>query len=117
MIKEFTKVVLSGSKKGQRTVKRLSKLAKLQLDLKVEKEKRDQYYKEIGQHVHLDQVSDVMNSMKIRTLREQITQQEGKMKTIINQINRLKKIHICAHCGHAVQVDQRYCTRCSRVRK
>ena len=117
VVKAVTKVVISSGKQGKKSVKRLSRLAKLTLTLKIEKDKQNLLYQEIGQHVHLDQPIDLSHSAKIRTLREKITLQESKIKRLIVQINKLKKINICLHCGSALQEEQKFCPKCSRPRK
>ena len=117
MFKTVAKVMVSSGIKGQKSVKRLSRIAKLQLNLKLEKDKQNLLYQEIGQHVHVDQVTDVMHSVKIRSLREKITMQENKIKRLVTQINRLKKVNICLFCGNTLLEEQKYCPKCSRPRK
>ena len=117
ILKVITKTVVTGSVAGQRKVKKYSKLAKLQLELKIEKERKEEYFKEIGKHVHMDQSTDLNHSMKVRHLREQITTQDQKIKHIITQINRIKRINLCSHCGYAFADDHKFCTNCSRSRK
>jgi len=117
MFKTVAKVMVSSGIKGQKSVKRLSRMAKLQLNLKLEKDKQNLLYQEIGQHVHVDHITDVTHSVKIRNLREKITMQENKVKRLVTQINRLKKVNICLFCGNTLQEEQKYCPKCSRPRK
>ena len=116
-IKVVARSVMGASIEGHKVVRRLSKLAQLNMTLKVERDKQKSYYKEIGEHVHIDQVNEMSSSPKIKTLREKIVQQERKITRLVEEINVLKRINSCNHCGYVSKEDQKYCPKCSRPRK
>jgi len=117
LVKTVTRSVMSASMEGQKVVRRLSKLAQLNISLKMERDKQKSYYKEIGEHVHIDQINEVSSSPKIKMLREKIVTQERRIKKLVEEINVLKRINSCNHCGYVSKVDQLYCPKCSRPRK
>ena len=89
-VKTVTRSVIGASIEGQKVVRRLSKLAQLNVALKVERDKQESYYKEIGEHVYIDQVNEVSSSPKIKALREKILIQEQKITRLVEEINVLK---------------------------
>lgn len=105
------------SKEGYRVGRRLSKFAQLNITLKIERDKQKSYYKEIGEHVHIDKITDVSASPKIKILREQIVMQERKIARLVEEINVLKQLNSCAYCGYVGKENQKYCPKCSRPRK
>ena len=113
-VKTVTRSVIGASIEGQKVVRRLSKLAQLNLTLKTERDKRESYYKEIGKHVHIDQVNEASSSPKIKTLRENIVIQERKIAKLVEEINVLKQINSCNYCGYVSKDNQKYCPKCSR---
>ncbi|MCL1989477.1 MAG: hypothetical protein FWG67_01175 [Defluviitaleaceae bacterium] len=117
LIKLVARSVIGASKEGYKVGKRLSKLAQLSLTLKVERDKKKSYYKEIGEHVHNDQVSETASSPKIKALRENIVGQERKIKGLVEEINALKQLNSCAYCGYVSKETYQYCPKCSRPRK
>ena len=116
-IKTATGTFINIGQKGYKVGKRVTKMATLKLSLKVERDKQQAYYQEIGEHIHLDKVDDVVNSQKIRILREKITQQERKITRLVEEINLLKQINSCSYCGHISSENDKYCPKCSRPRK
>jgi len=121
LFKSVAQSVMVIGKEGYKSGKRLSKLAHLNLTLKLERDKQKSYYKEIGEHVHNDQVGETVTSPKIKALRERIVLQERKIKGLIEEINRLKQINRCTHCGYVSNSwsgeEYKYCPKCSRPRK
>ena len=109
--------VIGASIEGQKVVRRLSKLVQLNITLKMERDKQKSYYKEIGEHVHIDQINEVSSSSKIKILRERIVLQERKITKLVEEINVLKQINSCTYCGYVSKEDQKYCPKCSRPRK
>lgn len=102
---------------GQKVVRHLSKMARLNITLKIEREKQKNIYKEIGAHVHHDKVTDVSGSAKMRNLSEKLQTQERSIARLVEQINLLKRINSCSYCGHVAREEFKYCPRCSRPRK
>ena len=115
-IKTATSTLVGMGKKGYKVGKRVSKMTTLNLALKAERNKQQAYYQEIGEHIHIDKIDDATNSQKIRILREKITMQERKIARLIEEINLLKRINSCIHCGHISGEDTKYCPKCSRPR-
>ena len=109
--------MMRASVEGQKVVKRVSKIAQLNITLKMERDRQKEYYKEIGEHVHNDQINEVSSSPKIKRLREQIVLQDRKITNLVEEINVLKQINRCTYCGYIGKVDQKYCPQCSRPRK
>ena len=116
-VRTVARSVLNASKEGYKVGRRLSKLAQLNITLKIERDKQQTYYKEIGEHVHIDKVSEVSSSPKIKTLREKIVVQERKITRLVEEINVLKQINSCTYCGYVSKENQKYCPKCSRPRK
>jgi len=117
LVKTVTRSVMSASMEGQKVVRRWSKLAQLNFTLKMERDKQKSYYKEIGEHVHIDQINEVSSSPKIKALREKIVMQERKIAQLVEKINIVKRINSCTYCGHVSKENQKYCPKCSRPRK
>jgi len=117
LIRILARSVMDASREGYKVGKRLSKFAQLNIALKVERDKQKSYYKEIGEHVHIDKISDVSSSPKIKILRERIVTQERKIARLVEEINVLKQIDSCAYCGYVSKENQKYCPKCSRPRK
>lgn len=117
LVKTVTHSVMNASIEGHKVVRRWSKLAQLNISLKIERDKQKSYYKEIGEHVHIDQITEMSSSSKIRALREKIVMQERKIVRLIEEINILKRLNSCAYCGYVSKEDQKYCPKCSRPRK
>ena len=115
--KTVTRSVVRASIEGQKVVRRWSKMAQLNITLKIERDKQKSYYKEIGEHVHIDKINEVSSSPKIKALRERIVMQERKIARLVGEINALKQINSCTYCGYVSKEDQRYCPKCSRPRK
>jgi len=116
-IKTAASTLVSAGKKGYKVGKRSARVARLNLTLKIERDKQLAYYQEIGQHVHMDQAGDVATSEKIRVLREKITLQERKIARLIEELNYLKQINSCNYCGYILDEGAKYCPRCSHPRK
>ena len=91
-VKIVTRSVIGASIEGHKVIRRLSKLAQLNVTLKMERDKQESYYKEIGEHVHKDQVNEMSSSPKIKTLREKILLQEQKITRLIEEIKALKQL-------------------------
>lgn len=125
LFKSVTHSVVVVGKEGYKVGKKLSKLAQLSVTLKLEQDKQRSYYKEIGEHVHNDQVSEITTSSKIKILREKITMQERKIKRLVEEINMLKQINSCTYCGYISSAwdnsvsgeAYKHCPKCSRPRK
>ena len=116
-VRTVARSLIGASLEGQKVVRHFSKMARLGIILKIEREKQKSIYKEIGEHVHNDKVTDVSSSAKIRSLREKVQAQERIIAQLIEQINLLKRINSCSYCGHVAREDFKYCPRCSRPRK
>ena len=116
-VKSVARSLIETSVESQKVVRHLSKMAKLNLVLKIEREKKKKLYKEIGEHVHNAKVQDVSDSAKIKTLRDRIGKQEQIISKLIEEINILKRINSCSYCGHVARENFKYCPRCSRPRK
>jgi len=117
LVRIVARSVMRASKEGYRVGKRLSKFAQLNITLKIERDKQKRYYKEIGEHVHLDQINEMSSSPKIKQLREKIVLQERAIVRLVEEINVLKRINTCTYCGYIGKEDQKYCPKCSRPRK
>jgi len=129
LLKSVTRSVVIIGKEGYKAGRRLSKLAQLSITLKLEQDKQRAYYKEIGEHVHNDQVNEVATSSKIKILREKIVTQERKIKKLVEEVNMLKQISSCTYCGYVSNSwgsswnnsmggeEHKICPRCSRPRK
>jgi len=121
LFKSVAKSVVGVGKEGYKTGKRLSRLAQLNLTLKLERDKQRNYYKEIGEHVHNDQIEEKHISPKIKVLREKIVFQERKIKGIVEEINRLKQLSRCTYCGYVSHSwngsGGEHCPKCLRSRK
>jgi len=117
LVRIVARSVMKASREGYRVGKRLSKFAQLNITLKIERDKQKRYYKEIGEHVHLDKIDEVSSSAKIKILRENIVIQERKVARLVEEINILKRINTCTYCGYIGKEDQKYCPKCSRPRK
>lgn len=115
-IKAATSTLVSAGQKGFKIGRRSARMAKLNLTLKMERDKQRVYYQEIGQHVHINQTGDVTNSEKVRVLREKINIGERKINRIVEELNLLKRINSCSYCGHIIEVDTKYCPKCSYPR-
>ena len=116
-VKVVARSLIGAGVQGQKAVRHLSKIARLNLALKVEREKQKSLYKEIGEHVHHDKVTDVSVSTKIRNLREKLGAQERTIAKLVEEINVLKRINSCSYCGYVAREEFKYCPRCSRPRK
>lgn len=116
-IRTVSRSLIDASLEGQKVVRHLSKLARLNITLKFEREKQKSIYKEIGAHVHHDKVTDVSGSAKMRDLREKLQTQERNIARLVEKINLLKRINSCSYCGHVAREEFKYCPRCSRPRK
>ena len=116
-VRTVARSLIDASVEGGKVVRHFSKMARLNIALKLEREKQKGIYKEIGEHVHHDTVSDVSGSSKIRALREKVQTQERAIARLVEQINLLKQINSCSYCGHVAREDFKYCPRCSRPRK
>lgn len=116
-IKTTARSLIGASLEGQKVVRHFSKLALLNITLKFEREKLKNIYKEIGAHVHHDQVTDVSGSATMRDLREKLQAQERTIARLVEKINLLKRINSCVYCGHVAREEFKYCPRCSRPRK
>ena len=117
LVKTVARCVMNASIEGHKVVKRWSKIAQLNITLKIERDKQKSYYKEIGEHVHIDKVNEISSSQKIRSLREKIAMQDRKIAHLIEEINNSKRINSCTYCGYVSKEDQKYCPKCSRPRK
>jgi|GEM_PF-2460118 len=121
LFKSVTRSVIVVGKEGYKVGKRLSKLAQLSITLKIEQDKQKSYYKEIGEHIHNDQVGELATSSKIKILREKIIIQERKIKELVEEVNMLKQINSCSYCGYVSNSwnseEAKYCPKCSRARK
>ena len=113
----ITSSLVRMSRVGYKIGKRTTKLAQLNLTLKVEREKLQACYQEIGEHVHHDKITEVSSSPKIKMLREKITLQERQIARLVEEINQLKRINSCSYCGHISGEESKYCPKCSRPRK
>jgi len=116
-VKTVARSVMRASREGYKVGKRLSKLTQLTITLKIERDKQKSYYKEIGEHVHIDKVNEVSSSPKIKRLREKIVIQERKITQLVEEINVLKQINSCTYCGYVGKENHKYCPKCSRPRK
>jgi len=113
-VKTVARSVVGASIEGHKVVRRLSKIAQLNLTLKTERDKQESYYKEIGKHVHIDQVNEASSSPKIKALREKIVLQERKITKLVEEINVIKRIDSCNYCGYVSKDNQKHCPKCSR---
>lgn len=116
-VRTVARSLIDASVEGQKVVRHLSKMARLNINLKIEREKQKKIYKEIGAHVHHDKVTDVSGSAKMKNFREKLQMQERSIARLVEQINVLKRINSCAYCGHVARAEFKYCPRCSRPRK
>lgn len=115
-IKTATKSMVVIGQKGYKVGKRMTKLATLSLQLRLERDKQRAYYQEIGEHVHIDRTDEGVTAAKIKILREKIVLQERKIKRLITEINLLKQVNSCQYCGHISGEGAKYCPNCSRPR-
>ena len=117
LVKTVMRTVVGAGIEGQKVVRRLSKVAHLNLTLKIERDKQKSYYREIGEHVHNDQINEISSSPKIKALREKIIIQDRKIGRLVEEINVSKQINRCTYCGYVGKENQKYCSQCSRPRK
>ena len=117
LVRTVARSVIRASREGYKIGKRLSKLTQLNVALKMERDRQKAYYKEIGEHVHINKVSDVSSSPEIKRLRDKIVIQERKVTRLVEEINVLKQINSCTYCGYVGKENHKYCPKCSRPRK
>ena len=116
-MKTTTRALIGASIEGHKVVRHLSKLAKLQLLLKIEKERQKSTYKEMGAYIHTHANADVLATPKVNQFKKQLKAQEEKMIELVDQINHTKKINRCSYCGHVAREAFKFCPRCKGARK
>ena len=109
-----TKSVVKAAGRGARMTKKGTKLAKLQMELRLTLKKQQDLFKQIGQQVHLSEHESVMASESVRRLRQEIKTCEAKINKLTTDINRLKKIDACHYCQFIFEENVRNCPRCAR---
>jgi len=109
-----TKGLISVGKQGYAVGKKASKYAQLNLRLKIERDKQQGFYEEIGKFIHHGQDASAASSEQVRFLREKITISERKILRLVEEINIMKQISSCPYCGYVGNENQKYCGRCGR---
>ena len=116
-VKTVARSLIGASVEGQKVVRHFSKLARLNITLKIEREKQKKIYQEMGAHIHHDKVADGSKTAKMRHLREKLGMQEKNIAQLVEKINLLKRINSCSYCGYVAREEFKYCPRCSRPGK
>jgi len=112
LLKTLIRSFVGAGKTGFRVGKKYSKLVELNVSLRIERDKKKNYYKEIGEFVHNYKENDSGYAGKITAHREAIVECERKIIRLIDEINNLKKINSCKVCGSVYKEGANFCLTC-----
>lgn len=115
MMKTVVNYLGKTCEQGFKVGKKLTKLAGLNVALKMAQGRQKEHYREIGEHIHNQEAG--ATSSQITKIREQIVTEERRVRKLVEEINRVKRLESCANCGHVSKMDGKYCPKCSKVRK